>query len=366
MRPLKKYIDTDALLHNWQMLNAQSGTAEMIAVVKANAYGHDVAIVARTLAPYTQRFAVACIEEARDIRAMGLAHPIVLLEGIFMRDEITECAAQRFEPVIHQPHQLEWLRHTPHPLNGWLKIDSGMHRLGFAPTLESITAACQLNHVNWLGVISHFACADEADLTHARQQLATLDGLDFPSNWKRCYANSAAIYALPEAHYDYVRPGLMLYGLSPFEDKTAVELGLKPVMTLVTEILTIHALHIGDTAGYGCRFTADKAGKLAVIAIGYGDGFNRSIESGKVHVRIRGKRYPLVGRVAMDMCLVWLGEDDAEIGDEVIIFGADNFAEIVAREANTIPYTLTTMLTSRVPAHQMKKANSLNELASDC
>lgn len=351
MRPLKKHIDTVALLHNWQQLNVQSGEAQMIAVVKANAYGHDVATVATALSPYVQRYAVACIEEAHELRQLGLTQPIMVLEGIFAADEMTECVAKHFEPVIHNAHQLQWLSLVIGSPRCWLKIDSGMHRLGFPATNDSIAAACAVKNVQWCGVVSHFACADESDLSHAYSQLTVLNALDYPQSWQRCYANSAAIYTLPEAHEDWVRPGILLYGLSPFADRTAADFGLKPVMTLTTEIIAIHELQAGDSAGYGCGFTAQQAGTLATIAIGYGDGFNRSIPSGKVHVLINGKRYPLVGRVAMDMCLVWLGNDAAKIGDEVTIFGADNPAEIVAREAGTIPYTLTTMLTARVPLH---------------
>lgn len=347
MRPLTKTIDTAALLHNWHALQKQAGAAKLTAVVKANAYGHGAVLCAKTLAPHAASYSTACIEEALELRQAGITQPIILLEGIFAPDEIPLCAQQNFYPVIHSPRQLEWLAAAPN-LTCWLKIDSGMHRLGFPPEQASISKAAAVSHIRWQGILSHFACADAEDLTHARAQLAVLNSLMLPAGWQRCFANSAALYALPEACAGLVRPGIFLYGLSPFAHGTAADFGLKPVMALTTEILALRHLPRGGTAGYGQGFTAPDAGTLATIALGYGDGFNRSIDSGRVHVRINGKNYPLVGRIAMDMSLVWLGNDSAAEGGSVTIFGAENPAENVAREASTIPYTLTTMLTPRV------------------
>lgn len=356
MRPLVKYIDTAALLHNWHTLTTKANGIPLIAVVKANAYGHDIATIATTLAPYAPYFAVACIEEALTLRALNIHAPIMLLEGIFSADELPECTQHNLQPVIHTPQQLNWLNHHPHSLKAWLKIDSGMHRLGFPAQQTSIDTATAISHIRWQGIVSHFACADESDLNHAHNQLHRIRQLTLPRHWRQCLANSAAIFALPEAHGDLVRPGLALYGLSPFANKTAQELGLQPVMTLRSAILATRTLQQGDSAGYGQGFIAPHDGTLATIALGYGDGFNRSIPSGKVQVHIHGKRYPLVGRIAMDMSLVWLGTDTARIGENVTIFGTDNPAETLATEANTIPYTLTTMLTPRVHLHIMETA----------
>ena len=350
MRPLRAEIDLAALRHNLRELSKRAEPASVIAVVKANAYGHGVAHVLPALSEAPQ-LAVACIEEALALRALGAAQPIVLLEGIFAADEIALCAREGFIPVIHDLRQLEWLRtQSMYPLKAWLKVDSGMHRLGFQPSdlVESIAAATQLTHIEWLGIVSHFACADEVDNSHALMQLTRLDDVNLPVGWQRCLANSAALLQLENVCADWVRPGLALYGMSPIEGTTAADFGLRPVMRLRTEVLAVRELQAGESAGYGQGFVAPSNGQLATIALGYGDGFPRAIPSGKVMVRINDKAYPLVGRIAMDMALVWLGVDRTLAGDEVLLWGDGHAVELVAEAAQTIPYTLTTMLTARV------------------
>ena len=346
MRPLQKIIDISAFQHNWQRVRQLAPGAQVLAVAKADAYGHGV----RYLLPALQEvpaLAVACIEEALSLRELGLRQPLWLLEGFFHADELPLCAAQGFVPVIHSFAQLAALRaHCP-TLPFWLKIDSGMHRLGFQPQ-EMAALIAQVQTLNCQGIVTHFACADEADLSHAHGQLAIFQVLAVPASWQRSAANSAAVFALPEAHYDWVRPGLALYGMSPFAHKSAAELGLRAVMTLQTEILAVRYLRAGESAGYGCGFVATEDGYLATIALGYGDGFARRIDSGAVHVRIGERTYPLVGRVAMDMCLLWLGKEALAENSRVVIFGDGHAVENVAAQAGTIPYTLTTMLTPRV------------------
>lgn len=350
MRPLKKIIDLAALRHNWQVLQAQAPQARMMAVVKANAYGHDALSVAQALADVAPCYAVACSEEAVALRAAGLRQAIVLLEGIFSSEEIALCAEQDLQPVIHHQRQLDWLAAAQTPLKAWLKIDSGMHRLGFAAAeSEALFAqALCMPYVDWQGVVSHFACADSEDLAHAEGQLAQLQHLQLPDTWQRSYANSAAIFRLPAAQGEWLRAGIMLYGLSPFEDSCGADFGLQAVMTLQTEILTTHYLSQGESAGYAQGFIAPSEGYLATIAIGYGDGWARRIESGKVPVLIEGRRYYLVGLVTMDMALVWLGAENYPAGTAVELFGKQLAAEEVAAAAETIPYTLSTMLTPRV------------------
>ena len=349
MRPLRKIIDLQALAHNRQILQAQAGSAQMMMVVKADAYGHGLANVLPELAK-APLFAVACIEEALALRALGLRQPVVLLEGVFTADELPLCAAQGFVLWIHDARQLGWLRALPQRLPFWLKMDSGMHRLGFVG--KDMNAAIEAaKSLDCQGIASHFACADEADLSHARAQLEAFRAVALPAHWQRSAANSAALFALPEARFDWVRPGLALYGMSPFADKSAAALGLRAVMTLETQVLAVRYLQAGESAGYGGGFVAHEAGYLATIALGYGDGFARRIDSGRVMVRIGAREYALVGRVAMDMCLVWLGREAVPAGSRVVIFGAEHAVENVAVQAGTIPYTLTTMLTARVHSH---------------
>lgn len=352
MRPLRKIIDLAALRHNWKALDTVSGTAKLFAVVKADAYGHGVKTVLPALAD-AAGFAVASSEEALVLRELGVSQPVVLLEGIFSAAEIALCSTRKLHPVIHNDRQLRWLSEQPQQeLSAWLKIDSGMRRLGFRAgdeARQAIASALRLPQVRWQGVFSHFGCADAADPGHAKAQLAALDTLDLPIGWQRCYANSAALFSLPRARQDWVRTGVMLYGMSPFVTGTATDFGLRPVMRLVSEVLAVQYLEKGETAGYGQAFSAPCDGSLAIVAGGYGDGLARSIPSGEVPVMIDGRRYPLVGRVAMDMALVWLGESQVAPGAAVTFFGPELPVEEVARAAGTIPYTLTTMLTARVP-----------------
>jgi len=350
MRPLVKVIDVAALRHNFQQLRQLAGAATLCAVVKADAYGHGVANVLPALAD-AACFAVASIDEALQLRQLGVGQPVLLLEGIFAADEAALCAQYSLVPCVHSLEQLEWLRGV-NGLSAWVKVDSGMHRLGFAvdDAARWLPQVLALKQVRWLGVASHFACADADDLSDAQAQLARLDALALPDGWQRCFANSAALFVLPQACADVVRAGLALYGMSPFADGNAARLGLRPVMSLRSQVLAVRRLEAGDFAGYSHGFQAETAGNLATIALGYGDGFPRAIASGAVQVLLNGKRYPLVGRVAMDMALLWLGEDTAAVGDAVVVFGDGNPAERVAAQAATIPYTLTTMLTARVRA----------------
>lgn len=346
MRPLWKSVDLAALRHNVRVLAAQAGTAQVVAVVKADAYGHGVAALLPVLREMPC-FAVACMEEALALRALGLSQPVLLLEGVFAADELGVCAAEGFEPWLHDGRQLAWYRHAAVKPTCWLKVDSGMHRLGFAPS-EVPQAVAALQGLPCRGLATHFACADEADLSHAGAQWRAFDALPLPPGWLRTAANSAALFALPQARADWVRPGLALYGMSPFADRTAADLGLRPVLGLHSAVLATHFLARGEGAGYGCGFVAAEDGYLATIALGYGDGFPRAIASGAVRVRIGAATFPLVGRVAMDMALVWLGREALPVGSPVLVFGDGHPVEVVAAQAGTIPYTLTTMLSPRV------------------
>ena len=352
-RPIRKIIDLAALRHNWKVLDAVSGAAKMLPVVKADAYGHGVDTLLPALAA-AEAFAVASSEEALRLRELGARQPIVLLAGLFSPAEIALCRTWGLQPVIHNACQLQWLcEHPQERLSAWLKIDCGMHRLGFRggdEAREAIACALRLPQVRWLGALSHFSCAEAADPGQARAQLAVLDTLELPMGWRRCYANSAALFSLPAAQGDWVRPGVMLYGMSPFAAGTAADFGLRPVMRLLSEVIAVRRLKKGETAGYGRSFAAPSDGWLAVVAGGYGDGLARSIPGGQVPVLIGGRRYPLVGRVTMDMAFVWLGENRIAPGEKLTFFGPELPAEEVARAAGTIPYTLTTMLTARVPA----------------
>ena len=265
MRPLVKVIDVAALRHNVQMLRRQAGAAELVAVVKADAYGHGVAAVLPALSD-VDGFAVASIDEALQLRQLGAVKPILLLEGIFGAEEAALCAQYGLVPCVHSVEQLQWLRGVA-GISAWVKVDSGMHRLGFAvdDAARWLPQVLALANVRWIGVASHFACADADDLGDARAQLARLDALALPPGWRRCFANSAALFVLPQARADVVRAGLALYGMSPFSDGDAARLGLRPVLSLQTQVLAVRRLQAGEFAGYSHGFQAQVAGNLATI-----------------------------------------------------------------------------------------------------
>ncbi|MDO4435739.1 MAG: alanine racemase [Cardiobacteriaceae bacterium] len=345
MRPLVKTLSLEAIKHNLSVLQALASPAQLVVVVKANAYGHDAVAVASVI-PEQVSLAVACLEEALVLREAGFRHEIWLLEGIFSAEESALCAMHDLVVCVHQMRQLEWLANSRYPHKLWIKLDSGMHRLGFLLDDKRWQSALAQNpQLQCLGIMSHFACADEEDLSHARTQLDLLHQSALP--YPRSFCNSAALLRLPEARADVVRAGLALYGILPYDDKQSA---LHPALRLETEMIAVRYLRAGENAGYGRHFTAPHDGYLATIALGYGDGFPRAIESGKVKVYWQSKqrRVPLVGRVSMDMSLVWLGEQSALEGEKIVIFGEENPIEQLAKEANTIPYTLCTMLTSRV------------------
>lgn len=351
MRPLRRLISRRNLRHNLRVLQARAGARRLVAVLKANGYGHGVHLLKEELAA-VPLLAVAAIDEALELRALGYGQPVLLLEGIFHREEIALCRRDRFIPLIHNFAQLHWLKEAAQPLAIWLKFDSGMHRLGFslAELAEFTRVLREAPQLRLTGLASHFNRADEADLAPSRRQQAQIaELLRLYPDLQRSFSNSAALFSLDDVAEDFVRPGLALYGMSPFAHRSAAELELRPVMELTTEILAVHELSAGDRAGYGGQFVAPAAGYLATIALGYGDGFKREIISGRPHLLVQGRTYPLVGRVAMDMSLLWLGPQYLAPGSVVTVFGAANPAESLAAQLDTIPYTLTTCLTPRVP-----------------
>lgn len=355
MRNLVKRIDLAAYRHNLARLAQLAETAMLMPVVKADAYGHGVANLLPVLldAPI---LAVACIEEALSLRALGVNAPIMLLAGVFSADELPECADKAFIPVLHTMAQLEWLAKYVGrvPIKSWLKIDTGMHRLGFTPQAFTANLSTWLelekqNKVRWQGVLTHFACADEMQNALNYAQLHQIKALDLPFGWQKSWCNSAAILRDELRGGALMRAGLSSYGVSPFMGQTAQALGLKPVMRLETLVIAVRELAKGESAGYGQHFIAPERGYLATIALGYGDGFSREIVSGRVQVKIADALYPLVGRVAMDMALVWLGNAPVAVGERVLLWGESPLMlEQVAQSVDTIPYTLTTSLSARV------------------
>jgi alanine racemase len=307
--------------------------------------------LARALGEEADAFGVACSEEAMELRESGIGNPIVLMEGVFDPAEIAAAAVHGFTIAVHSQTQLDWLlaAHPPRPLDVWLKIDTGMHRLGFPPArlaeVHAQLAGCR--HVGHIVLMTHFARADETDQPATLNQLARFragaDGIETALS----LANSAAVLAWPDAHADWIRPGLMLYGASPV-DGGRQHPELAPVMRLESRLIAIHELPAGEAIGYGGRFVCDRPTRVGVVAIGYADGYPRHAPDG-TPVAVNDRVTRLIGRVSMDMLTVDLSDQpQAQVGDRVQLWGDRVGASEVARHCDTIAYELFTRVSRRV------------------
>ena len=349
MRPIQARISIGAMAHNLRMARHHAGTARVFAVVKANAYGHGLSRARRALAA-ADGFAVLTLEEAANLRQMGVEQPILLLEGVFGADEIATCAELDLWPVLHHAAQLDWLQHQPpaRPIQIFLKFDSGMHRLGFplAEHAAIVARAKCLPGVAGVTLMTHFAQADEAVGVDWQLQpfLREMTGHGLP--WSS--ANSAALLRYPDTLGAWVRPGLMLYGASPFADVQAGQLGLRPAMTLQSEIISVQTLQPGDKVGYGQLFRAERAMRVGMVACGYADGYPRHALTG-TPVLVNGHPSRTLGRVSMDMLCVDLSEcADAGVGSPVVLWGEGLPVDAVATAAGTSSYELLCALAARV------------------
>ncbi|AKS41844.1 alanine racemase [Wenzhouxiangella marina] len=344
-------IDTRALSHNLARIRELAPDSRVMAVVKADAYGHRLDLCLPALAS-ADLLAVATLEEARAIRRLGTGQAILLLEGVSHDEDLAVADELGLELTVHHVAQIEALerygRSTSPRL--WLKIDSGMHRLGVPPEQA---AACharlrRLVGVEQVNLMSHFARADEADPAPTARQMQRFEQAVEGLEGERCLANSAAIVAHPGSRADWVRAGILLYGISPFEDGHAGELGFRPVMTLVSELIAINEVAAGEAIGYGARFRTERDLRVGVASIGYGDGYPRSLVDGSP-VLVDGHRCALAGRVSMDMITIDLTAcPGASIGSPVVLWGDGLPVEEVARHAGTIPYELVCRITRRV------------------
>ncbi len=352
-------VDLSAVRHNLEVVRQFAPRSKVMAAIKADAYGHGAIAVARAVP--ADAFAVACLEEALVLREGGVDRPVVLLEGILSGAEAEEAADEKLQVVVHDHWQLLLLDALgSQPVSVWIKLDSGMHRLGFplseAPALYRFLQARP--HWEFCGWMTHLACADETASPFTRGQVdAFVAALkDLPG--ERSIANSAGLIAWPQARVHWVRPGLMLYGASPFANKTASELGLRPAMRVESRLIAIHDFAEGEGIGYGQTYRCPENMKVGVVAIGYADGVHRSLPSGSP-VLIHGARVPMIGRVSMDMITVDLRlVPKARIGDAVRIWGEGLPIEEVAARAGTLPYELMCGLTQRVHLVHEDKASA--------
>ena len=349
-------VDRAALRHNLQVVRSTAPKSRVLAVVKANAYGHGLVQVAQTLIS-ADGFGVARLREAIALRESGIGQPIVLLEGVFSHAEFDAAARMNFELVVHSFEQIDALEtwHASKPLSVWCKIDTGMNRLGFR--VEDFAAAwSRLNACRNVQskprLMTHLADADEREDVRTSAQISRFNSLVSGLNVERSISNSAGTLAWPDSRVEWVRPGLMLYGISPFENSVASDLNLQPVMTLTTPLIAVREVKAGDQVGYGGTWQAPTDTRVGIAAIGYGDGYPRHVKAG-TPVLVRGKRAKIVGRVSMDMIAIdlsLLGENAASVmpGDTVVLWGRGLPAEEIATCADTIPYELVCGISQRV------------------
>jgi len=345
------HIDPAAIAHNLERVREFAPGSRVMAVVKADAYGHRIDLCLPAL-EQADMLAVATIEEARAIRRLGNGLPVLLLEGVSTYSDLAVAADLGLELTIHHTHQLESLeRFGRSPARRlWLKIDTGMHRLGVP-----VEAAADMHRrlraipgVEQVNVMSHLACAEEPSHPLNARQLERFRRATDALEGERCLANSAGLIKLPEARFEWVRAGLLLYGISPLPGQPGASLGLEPAMTLSAELVAVNRVAAGESIGYGARFTAERDMTVGVAGIGYGDGYPRSMIDG-APVLVDGKRCRMCGRVSMDMITIDLTPcPDARAGDEVVLWGQGVAIETAAEAAGTIPYELVCRITRRV------------------
>jgi alanine racemase len=344
-------VDAAALRNNLAVVRRFAPGARVIAAVKANAYGHGLVCAARALAD-ADAFGAARIEEALALRAAGVSQPIVVLEGVFAVDQLDAAAGNDLQLVVHSFEQIAMLEQYAgsHRFAIWLKADTGMNRLGFR--LEEIEAACarlkSCAAMGTLRLLTHLASAENAGGLETKLQLDRFRALSEPLRLERSIANSAAIISWPEAHVEWVRPGLMLYGASPFPERSAADLGLLPAMTFTTQLIAVRNVAAGEGIGYNGVWRAKRRTRIGVAAVGYGDGYPRCMHAG-APVLIRGREVSVVGRVSMDMTMLDVTDlPEAAVGDEVTLWGRGLPAERVAQFADTIAYELFCRIAERV------------------
>jgi len=352
MRPARALINPEALRHNFSRVRSFASLAKVMAVIKANGYGHGLVWTANTLRD-ADAFGVASAEEGILLRDAGIEQPICLLEGFFHPDELPILMRHQLSSVVHHESQLWDLEHAGkiEPIDVWVKVDTGMHRLGFSPEAipEVIKRLKVCMAAGRVRVMSHCPTADNRFDNATPHQIQLLDELTQNLNVDRSLANSACIVNWPSSHFEWVRPGIMLYGATPMIGMSAEVLDLKPVMTLTSEVIAINQRCKSDAIGYGGDWVCPEDMPVGVVAIGYGDGYPRHAPPG-TPVLVNGTRVPLIGRVSMDMITVDLRElPDAKVGDAVVLWGASLPVEEIAALSGTISYELLCCVTERVP-----------------
>ncbi len=343
-------VNSAALLHNLSIARQHAPTAQVMAVVKKDGYGHGLIRVAKTLESNVDGFAVASVDEAVNLKESSVGKPVTILSGFSSPDQIDLLSRYSLDPVIHCDEQFKMLESVKFDqLAIWIKFDTGMNRLGFSieDFVKPIERAMSNSSIRIKGLMTHFACADELSSQFTSQQIDQFHR--YSTNWRHSVslANSAGILRWPESRVGWIRPGIMLYGASPFPEIPAHQLGLKPVMNLYSKIISIKKLSAGESVGYGCTWKCTDKTSIGIVATGYGDGFFRSA-SNNAKVLINNRKVNVIGRVSMDSLAVDLNQvPDAKVGTPVKLFGDGLPVEDLAVAAGTIPYEIFTSLNPR-------------------
>ncbi len=352
MRPISATIDLAALSHNLAVAKRHAPRAKAFAVIKANAYGHGLE---RTLRAYDAADGIALLEldTAVRLREAGERRRIALLEGFFEPTEVAVFAEHRLTAVVHSREQLAMLKGLAagSDLDVMLKVNTGMNRLGFSPAeFPSVLAGLRAQTgIGRVTAMTHFANADDA--RGVDWQMAAFEPLVQGTDLPVSLANSAAILRYPQTHRDWIRPGIMLYGCSPFAESVGPEIGLKPAMTLEAQVIGVQSLKRGDIVGYGGIFTAEREMRVGVVACGYADGYPRHAPNG-TPVAVDGRLTGTVGRVSMDMlCVDLTPVPQAGVGSRAVLWGEGNPIERVAIASGTVGYELMCALAPRVPVN---------------
>jgi len=351
-RPLTATIDLNAILQNYRYAKKLQPTCKAFAVVKSNAYGHGAIEVARHLDNEADAFAVAAIEEALALREAGITSPVMLLEGVFEESEWALCEQHGFWAAVENNTQLDWLLTSGAKIEKiFVKLDSGMRRLGAdkAGACDLVEKLRDSNQVGEVLLMTHFSCADDLSDISTMEQLTYFERTRYQiGSIEASVANSAAImkWVVPEG--GWIRPGIMLYGISPFVGLTGQQLGLAPAMTLSSKVISVRSLKKGEKVGYGLSYEALEDHQLATVAVGYGDGYARHTQNG-APLEVNNQSAMLAGRVSMDMITVRFADvsQSFEIGQEVVLWGGNVPVEEVADFAGTIGYELVTRMTTR-------------------
>ena len=353
MRPIRAIIDIPSLLHNFSVVKKLASKSKIMAVLKANAYGHGLIEIAKAL-KNADGISVLSIDEAQKLRKLGFKKTILLLEGFFEVSEVKVASELNLNITIHSQDQIDFINNgkPKEPLDIHLKINTGMNRLGFLPDeLSYLVETLSDNpYIGEITLMTHFATADEKE--GIEKQFNIFNNVSINYNLDCSVSNSAALIRYPEVALDWVRPGIMLYGASPIEDKKAVNFGLKPVMRLMSKVIAIQEISSGESVGYGASFKSKKNMRIGSVACGYGDGYPRHEKIG-TPVFVENKHTRIVGRVSMDMLSIDLSDNKkADIGSDVELWGENVSVDEVAKYCGTVGYELLCNISSSMRVYR--------------